>query len=65
MLGIGDIVLVSTFPPHLGSVTGGGVVICEDGTRLPLDLSSMSQVCSALQILKELERSVLAHHETR
>ena len=65
MLGIGDILLVNATPPHLGSVTAGGVVICEDGTSLPLDPSSMSQVCSALQILKELERSVLAHHETR
>lgn len=61
---IGDIVLVKTAPPHIASVTDGGQVVCEDGTHLPIDRSSMEVLFTALQIIKELEKGVLGYNET-
>ena len=61
---IGDIVLVKTAPPHIASVTDGGPVVCEDGTHLPIDCSSMEVLFTALQIIKELEKGVLGYNET-
>lgn len=63
-MSVGDIVLVNTIPPHLASVTSGSMVICEDGTVLPLDASIMTVLYSAMDVIKELEKGVLNHNET-
>lgn len=60
----GDIVLVDAIPPHIASVTGGGRVVCEDGSLLPIS-GNMSLLYSALDIIKELEKGVLAQNATR
>lgn len=61
----GDLLIVNTQPPHIASVTGSNIVICEDGTLLPYNSSTMTKVFDALDVIKELERSVLQQHETR
>lgn len=61
---IGDIVLVNTTPPHIASVTADNQVICEDGSTMPVDPSSMSILADALSVIKELERSVLEYGST-
>lgn len=60
----GDIVLVNTSPPHLASVTDNDMVVCEDGTIMEVDHTTMSVMFEALQIVKELERGVLGYNET-
>ncbi|WP_243260487.1 hypothetical protein [Flavonifractor plautii] len=39
-------------------------MVCEDGTHLPIDCSSMEVLFTALQIIKELEKGVLGYNET-
>lgn len=57
---IGDIVIIPTSPPHLGSVINTTEAICEDGV-----LRLLSEDCvtayTALELIKELERGVLEH----
>lgn len=62
---IGDLVLVHTVPPHLASVTSDKQLICEDGTILSGNGVCVTKVCSALQFIQELERSVLERYEAR
>lgn len=59
---IGDIVLVNTCPPHIASVSEGGVVVCEDGTTLPIDSASMQVLYTALEVVQSLEKEVLLRH---
>lgn len=61
---IGDIVIIDRQPPHIGSVTEGGMILCEDGTTLPID-EHTSLLYTALDVIKQLERGVLESHETR
>lgn len=61
---IGDIVLVNTEPPHLASVTDDNMVVCEDGTRMHIDDTTMSVMFKALRIVEELEKGVLSYNDT-
>lgn len=61
-MNIGDIVIVNTAPPHVGSVTDNNMVLCEDGSIFPLS-EDMACLCDALTMVKALEKEVLARHE--
>lgn len=60
---IGDIVLVETYPPHIASVVGPDLVLCEDGTHLPTGDLPIRVLYTALQIVQELEKGVLNYHD--
>ena len=55
---IGDIVIIPTTPPHLGSVVSPTEAICEDGVlrHYPADATV---AFTALDMIKELEQEVL------
>lgn len=57
---IGDVIILPTTPPHVATVVGDGQAMCEDGIIRPYT-SSASLVCPVVEVLKEMERSVLAH----
>lgn len=57
---IGDIVIIPTTPPHLGSVTNATEAICEDGVLRPFPADCVTAY-TALDLIKELERGVLKH----
>lgn len=61
----GDMLVVDTTPPHIASVISDTQVICEDGSVLEYDPKIMTKVFDALDVIKELERSVLQLHEAR
>ena len=61
----GDLLVVNTKPPHIALVMSASLVICEDGTELAYDPVNMTKLYDALDIVKELERSVLQQNETR
>lgn len=56
---IGDIALIHSTPPHIASITSGDACICEDGTVLPLSKYRITKLCTALDVIRELERSIL------
>ena len=60
----GDMLVVDTTPPHIASVISTTQVICEDGSVLEYDQRIMTKICDALEVIKELERSILQLHET-
>lgn len=62
---IGDIVLVPTTPPHIAVIVADERVLCEDGTAMPYDCKLMSEVCSALDFIRQLEKGVMACAERR
>ena len=57
---IGDIVIIPTVPPHLGSITNADEAICEDGVLRPLP-PDCNTVFTALEYAQELERKVLKY----
>ena len=62
MPNIGDIVLVHSTPPHIGSVTSAERIICEDATIVGLNDYQVDLIGDALSIIQQLERSVLAQY---
>ena len=59
---IGAIVIIDSQPPHIGSVTEGKQIICEDGSLLPID-DRATLLFTAMEVIKQLEGSVLNAHE--
>lgn len=55
---IGDIIIIPTTPPHLGSVINDREAICEDGVLRPYPADA-TVAFTALEMIKELEQEVL------
>lgn len=55
---IGDIIIIPTTPPHLGSVINANEAICEDGV-LRLYPAECAVAYTALELIKALEKGVL------
>lgn len=61
---VGDIILVHTQPPHIASVCGEDLAVCEDGTQISLHDVAYDICAEAIEVVKALERSVLGYDKT-
>ncbi len=55
---IGDIIIIPTQPPHIGSVVSETEAMCEDGVTRPYPKDA-AVAYTALEFIKEVEKEVL------